>query len=282
MINVVPNLFFKVLIMIRILLSFLLCLALGACSTMTPKTNPRQIADQIAMSGGLQPFTYRTSTISIASYSKINAAMGPITIYIEGSESDDFVALRLAVQDPVLNIVYLNNPCRLIDKGAESGCNDRSQFNDLFSVENIQSYGEILDKIKAEQQSLGFHLVGYSNGGTIATMLAAQRSDILSLRTLAGLKEADRLADASESLSLIPQIHYVGSKDHQVTPSLAENFIQNLSDQSCAEIQIAPDVTHDKGWDQFWPQHVGFLPACSYLKTDSLPSAPVRSLAALL
>lgn len=268
------------------------CLALSACATAPGGDTRRELAQGIAASNGMQPVSYQTADFKLAGFAKMQAAQQPVTIYIEGDGyawrskhrvSDDPtptdpVALKLAVSDAAANVIYLARPCQYADLQQETHCDSSMWTNARLSERVVQSYMQVLDAIKAQHGVTGFHLVGYSGGGGIAVLLAERRSDILSLRTVSGLLDSDAFtnyhhvspldlslnpANRAASLSGLPQMHYIGADDQIVPSVLAQNFVARMGSQNCAQIVVAPDVTHEKGWEAYWPLHAATLPACS-------------------
>lgn len=98
--------------------------------------------------------------------------------------------------------------------------------------------------------------------------MAARRSDVVGLRTVAGnldntsftawhdvtplhgsLNPADRATD----LVRIPQHHFSGADDQIVPPFIAEQFILRLRNPRCARHTNVAGASHDSGWIESWP-----------------------------
>ncbi|HNS45292.1 MAG TPA: alpha/beta hydrolase, partial [Alphaproteobacteria bacterium] len=187
----------------------------------------------------------------------------PATIYIEGDglpyldentvsgdpTPEDPLALRLAAQDGSANVIWIARPCQY-NKGWSKGkaCPSEYWTSKRFAPEVIDDYEVALDNIKARYGIPSFNLVGYDGGAAIATILAAKRQDILSLRTVAGNldpKTTSALHNVSYSedsltpvdfapgLAAVPQRHFLGKMDRVTPPAVYNSFAQNVVDGRC-------------------------------------------------
>lgn len=190
------------------------------------------------------------------------------TLYIEGNgEADLFeggrlfdptphnpVALHLASKDKADNLAYLARPCQytgLIDIEAEC----ETYWGDAqFSETVLSSYNKALDGIKARYDVTEFNLIGYNGGATLAAMLAANRSDVASLRTVAGLFDMDALSSSLSTLRGIPQHHFIGGQDELSTSPELHDYLQALGSTECAAHTLVQEAEHEKGWVDKWPE----------------------------
>jgi len=118
-------------------------------------------------------------------------------------------------------------------------------------------------------------LVGYSGGGTLAAILAATRSDVMDLRTVAGnldISEFIRVHNASplsgslnpvdyvNRLKDIPQFHFIGADDDIVPAEVVSSYIREVervdSGLRCIYTQSFPGVSHTDGWESVWKQNL--------------------------
>ena len=143
-------------------------------------------------------------------------------------------------------------------------------------------------------------LIGYSGGGAVATLLAAERHDIYSLRTVAGNldhQEHSRIhavSTLSDSLNPvghvshlrdIPQVHFVGAMDHIVPLAVTQSYMNALGDNRCARIDVVDNAAHEDGWVNRWPALLAKTPSCEYAKPATVaplddwtpPPAPIRT-----
>ena len=110
------------------------------------------------------------------------------------------------------------------------------------------------------------NLIGFSGGGTLAVLLAAQRADVASIRTVAGnldliaMDQFHHTSPLTESLdpmqvatqvNAIPQLHFIGAKDQVVPVHVTQNFAQ-AAQLKPQQVIVVPNVSHNKGWAQRW------------------------------
>ncbi len=249
-------------------------------------------ARQITEQAGFQPITFNTNMFGIAGFFKSAPTSNKVaSVYIEG---DGFawidrytisrnptprnpVALKLAVRDPSPIVFYLARPCQYVDLKQERFCNNKYWTNYRFSSDVIQSYNEVLNDIRDRFGVSGFNLVGFSGGGAVAVLVASRRSDIVSIRTVAGnldhvtlnrrkgvspLTGSLNAADVAAKVSDIPQIHFVGGRDNIIGQYIAEIFKARAGRTDCIAIRRVPGASHTGGWPDKW----------RYLLTLPLPS----------
>jgi poly(3-hydroxybutyrate) depolymerase len=119
--------------------------------------------------------------------------------------------------------------------------------------------------------------VGYSGGGAVAVLIAANRSDVASIRTVAGnlddefvnrlhgvspMPESEDAIDFATRVSAIPQIHFSGAEDEVVPPAVALRFVKATGPR-CARAQTVADVSHDGDWSRHWPALLNLAPTCA-------------------
>lgn len=213
---------------------------------------------------------------------KALSQQNPIHIYIEGdgfayaspgkpsSDPTPFnpVALRLATQDNRTNIAWIARPCQYTKGTAKHAhCSQKYWTTHRMAPEIIHLYQKVLDQLLAKTKATQIELIGFSGGGAIAALLAAKRSDVVSLRTVAGnldnaalikhhavsaMPDSLDAADFTDKLKAIPQIHYVGADDETVPPFLCDNFIHHIG--SSAHKIVVQGTSHMSGWVEKWPQ----------------------------
>jgi pimeloyl-ACP methyl ester carboxylesterase len=246
---------------------------------------------EIANAAGFESKVFQTQTFRIAGFQKVRSSNGNIVVYIEGdgfawvdrytiSENPtpiNPVALKLATLDLSQHVVHLARPCQYVDTVKERSCDKRAWTSHRFSKGVIDSYSDILDEISSSNGSVTFHLVGFSGGGAVAALLASQRSDVASLRTIAGNLDHVRLnktrkvsqltgsldpMKGSLNLRSIPQIHYSGTNDKTVPSWVARSFAAAVGNGSCVQVINVRNVDHMDGWENIWRSAYKTLPTC--------------------
>ena len=268
-------------------------LLLTACVTGADMRQDRQqLANSIAAKADMSPFRLDAGRFTFQGYTRIKAAdSGNAALYIEGDGQawrtytqpspnptpTDPVGLRLAAQDTSMaNVIYLARPCQYTRQWNQPGCPTRFWTSHRFAPVVIKSYMAALDRLKTRHDIDRFHLSGYSGGGAVATLLAARRDDVATLRTIAGNLDHARLnayhnvtpmpdsvnpADKAGRLGDVAQIHYSGAADEIVPPMIAKSFIAKLALGTCARHRIIEGATHHN-WRKFWPELAADMPAC--------------------
>jgi len=255
---------------------------LAGCGTLRVE-NRIGNANTLAKSGSLTPIRLKTSNFLLAGFQRVTKTGAPIILYIEG---DGFawvdkytisrnptprnpLALKLAAADQSDNVIYLSRPCQFIDMETEPFCQNKQWTSHRFSRDIINGFHETLNWISQKYGSAEFHLVGFSGGGAVAAILAAERQDILSLRTIGGnldhaaLNTAKNVSPLTGSINPInsaartqniPQIHYSGAKDTVVPAWISARYVQAVRNSSCATAKIISGASHLEGWESLWPK----------------------------
>jgi pimeloyl-ACP methyl ester carboxylesterase len=175
--------------------------------------------------------------------------------------------LKLALADPSpATIVYLGRPCQY-------GFSPSSACRPLFwtTARHGQSVLDTMDRrIDDLIEQLGdprpLTLIGYSGGGVIAALLAARRSDIQQLVTIAAPLDLDgwtRSAGVSplvdsispmdrlEALRTVRQQHFVGRQDTSVPIEATEAFHRALGPDAPSRLTIVEAMDHGS-WPKSW------------------------------
>lgn len=265
-------------------LFFLLsCSMLSACSTIPDTQERSAIANNIARPAGFTSETIATAPFTLTVQKHVGDPLSKeAMVYIEGDglawlskrtpsldpTPTDPTALRLAARDPSDNIVYLARPCQYTPRKIAGPCKIDYWSTKRFASEVLRSYHQALDTLREDHSFENFHLVGFSGGGNIAALLTAERTDIASLRTVAGnldhrkhseihgvsiLKGSLNAKDYAHKLANMPQHHFIGGQDFIVPPSIYESF-RKASGSNCIGSTIIPGASHTDGWDIAWPE----------------------------
>ena len=265
---------------IYILILLLISVSILGCASIPLFKDRASVADDIAAKAGFIKEYIRAGDFSLMTYQRFNRHSDNISIYIEGDGmawenkhrlSDDPtplnpVALRLAALDPADNLAYIARPGQYSFSGF-SECDSKYWSGFRFAPEVINSFSRVIDTLKEKSGAKYVELVGYSGGGAIAVLVAAGRSDVVGVRTVAGNLDSKELSkyhrvsqldgskdpiDAAGKVAHIPQRHFVGSRDKIVPPLIAEYFVRMEGDKGYARITVVDGVSHNHGWQKRW------------------------------
>ena len=263
---------------------------LSSCSLESVETRI-STAFVIAKNSGLKPFSISTKMYNIAGFHKITVPSKEITIYIEGDglawidrytvsnnpTPRNALALKLSLLDGSSNVIYLARPCQYVDLKFEKNCSSETWTKKQYSQSVILAYNEALNEINKVFKARGFHLVGFSGGAAIATLVTSQRSDVLSLRTIAGNLDHEALTNfhkatklyeslnpikIAHTISHIPQRHYSGIEDKVVPTWIAKSFVAATGNFNCADQEVIANVGHISSWQTIWKKKSKYIPKC--------------------
>lgn len=260
--------------------SWLLLLLLTGCQSVPGVAERVAAARELARVAGMTPIT-TGSAIPLQGFARLGTPGAPLVIYIEGdgnawlnrrTPSPDPtpanpVALQLAVTDPAENVVYLARPGQyLVD-----GIDQRYWLSARFSAEVVDSYLQAIHALVGESSAPAVHLSGFSGGGAIAALAAAQLyaedpARVVTLRTVGGnldvaawakLRRLTPLAgslnpaDVAAQLVAVPQRHFSGRQDRQVPRAVLDSFLARMPDRRCVQV-VEVDAGHAGPWRDAW------------------------------
>lgn len=239
-------------------------------------------AQSIADKGQLRHEIIAASPFALTSFHKLSKPNAPLHIYIEGDGQawlsrtqpaldptpSDPLALKLAALDPAPNIVYLARPCQYSGLLNQAPCPSQYWRSARYAPEVLQSYNRALDTFKARAGASEIDLIGFSGGAAVAALLAGQRNDVASLRSVAGnldhrahsayhnvslLSGSLNPPDYAAQLAHIPQHHFIGGQDKIVPRQIYDRYSAALPQRNCTSYQIIPEAAHMEGWTHNWP-----------------------------
>ena len=88
------------------------------------------------------------------------------------------LALQLALRDPSGAAVYLARPCQFVAAPDKRECARAYWTEQRFSPAVIAASLEAISQLKQRYGAQRLVLVGYSGGGAVASLVAAQRGDV--------------------------------------------------------------------------------------------------------
>ena len=265
----------------------LLCLLSQGCASNTPQTIASDIADKWFKSTEL-----KGGEFILQVYYRFDQLGAPLSVYIEGDgkawlnknrasrnpSPRNPIGLKLAVRDPGKNVMYIARPCQYVSFEKNPQCDYTYWTNRRFAPEVIASVSAVIDLGKKKAKASKVNLIGYSGGGAVALLAAARRSDVTSIRTVAGnidhrvwtkqhkvdsLNGSLNAADVADKVSAISQIHYVGERDKVIGRYVTESFIFKAGSENCIQLKMVSGATHTKGWETLWPKLIREkLPIC--------------------
>jgi pimeloyl-ACP methyl ester carboxylesterase len=256
-------------------------LLISACSTIPAVSERIDTTKQLAAQAGFRQLALSNAQFDLVVFSKPSRQVNPVlVIYIEGDgrawktaslPSDNPtptnpIALRLAIQDPRPAVAYLARPCQFVALPSR-GCSEKLWTSARFSPAVIETMNEAIEKLKQQYGASQLVLIGYSGGGAVATLVAAKRTDIKTIITVAGnldtdawvrlyglepLSESINPASVAQSIPNIPQIHYVGAKDDVIPRAISQSFLQKMGSPNQAKVIELPNYGHVCCWTERW------------------------------
>jgi len=260
----------------------ILCVAaffLYGCAAGTV-TDRMSLADRIGHKAGLEKSYLKTSSFILTAYSRASRPGGTLNLYIEGDGSAwitptwrsvdpsprNPLGLKMAALDPAANVAYLARPGQY--PAPDSSAVDPVYWSDKrFAPEVVTAMNEAIDSLKSTTEASKINLVGYSGGAAIAVLITSRRSDIVSLRTVAGNLDSEAVnryhhvspltgslnpMDVADKLAGLPQRHFVGSEDAVIPSFIALSFVKRAGSPDGHEITIVEGASHSKGWQEQW------------------------------
>jgi len=256
--------------------------ALPACVSTSPDARLAAVLVQVEQAGWLA-MPLPTSQFTLMAFGRPAPHAHPVLrVYIEGDgfawvdpytpsfdpTPSKALALTLAQLDPALAVVYLGRPCQYVRGLARQGCDDNRWWTShRFAPAVMQSTHAALDTLKQRYQASQLELVGYSGGGTVAAVVAAQRNDVRRLVTVAGnldpatwtrinrlspLVAVQNPADMAAQLAHLPQLHFVGRDDPVIPPAISQSYQQGFAEGSKPQVRMIEGFNHHCCWAQAW------------------------------
>ncbi len=238
-------------------------------------------ADRIGRAAGLTPSRIAAGPFDLLSYARIGPGSGAV-VYIEGDGiawinrtqlSDDPTptdptALRLAAADDAPTVLYLARPCQFAAPAAKPGCDPKYWSIARYAADIVDAMSAAIDAFEARAGKSRLELIGYSGGGVIATLLAAQRSDVDRVVTVAAnldvafwtdyhavtpLSQSLNPADFADRLDRVPQVIFVGDRDEIVPAAIISHYTQKFRGSAPIKVIAERGFSHDCCWAEHWP-----------------------------
>jgi len=239
-------------------------------------------ADRIARPAFMVDRKLNANGIDLQLWERIHQRYSSADVYIEGDGDSHAttkfaggdpspvnpVALDLASRDLAKNVVYIARPCQYRESPDQKACPQALWSTRRYSPEVIAAYNAALDEIKKRNDITDFNLIGYDGGANIAAALASERTDVTTLRTVAGVLNPSLVYDAKKDpldgdsfsamsvagrLATLPQHHFIGAGDTTVAPAVYHSYRQAIGDSNCVHYSFVQDADHERGWVEKWP-----------------------------
>jgi hypothetical protein len=266
----------------------LLALVTQSCVSHSPEATAVAISDRAQF----QQAELRGGDFILRVYYRFDSPGAPLRIYLEGDgrawltktrasrnpSPKNPIGLYLAAQEHVGNVMYIARPCQYVSFEKNLKCEYPYWTGKRFAPEVIDSVSAVIDSGKKKAGAGKLEIIGFSGGGAVALLVAARRSDVSGIRTVAGnlnhkvwaqhhkvdpLKGSLNAADVAEEVANIPQVHYVGSQDENIGRFVAESFRSKAGKDNCIKIEMVKGASHSKGWEQAWPDLISVaIPDC--------------------
>ncbi|MDN8078622.1 alpha/beta hydrolase family protein [Burkholderia multivorans] len=258
-----------------------LAFALSACAD----TGLLDHAQAVAAPAGLHREIISAEQFKLTAWSRITNPAQPVHIYIEGDgrawatatePSMDptpakAIGLMLAAVDPSPNVVYLARPCQFTPMSDNPTCDVSWWTGKRYAADVISAMNAAVDQVAQRAPGQKLDLIGYSGGGAVAVLVAARRTDVESLRTVAGnldvayvnklhgvsdMPESENPIDYARAVARIPQVHFSGGSDTVVPPDVAKRFVKAVGGRCSRwltlDSQANEPMTHEGAWAANW------------------------------
>ena len=243
--------------------------------------DPGERATTLAAENGFYPVA---TTSGLKSYLRRGSEANKLTIYIEGDGAKwphgrpprdptpvNPLALKLAIADAKqnhANVAYVARPCQFLSSTELAECSPSLWTDARFGTEAISATNHAIDALRRQTQATTVNLVGYSGGGALAILLAAQRDDISCLVTVAAPLDTDawaaahRVSPLSKSLNpaltstryrALMQTHFQGLDDRIVPTATTYSYRQN---HPHADFEPVAGYDHECCWETSWATRV--------------------------
>ncbi len=260
----------------RALLLILSAALITGCATVDHRAALEQQAEQLrGQTEVISTPTYKLQTLQV-----MPGKSQTLRIYIEGDgrawatrsrpsldpTPTGALVLDLMAMDPSTDKAYLARPCQFVKTPL---CSIPSWTHERFSADAVKAMGDAVEQLMQKGNYQRLELVGFSGGAAIALIVAAQRKDVASVRTVAGnldpayinqFHSVSEMPTAisplafTQSLSHIPQLHFLGAEDRVVPLSIYDHYRAQFALKTNIKRIVVEEASHNKGWRKSWPE----------------------------
>jgi len=171
----------------------------------------------------------------------------------------------MALMDPSRAVAYLGRPCQFLAEAELLRCDPALWTGGRFSEDAVAATDQAVEALKRSHGASRLNLVGYSGGGAMAALVAARRSDVRCLVTVAApldthawtdaikvsrLATSLNPADYATRLNRVSQVHFRGKLDTLVPPHTQRRFLALTS----ARVIDRESYDHVCCWERDWAE----------------------------
>lgn len=241
---------------------------------------------EVINSYGLIEAVYEGEVLPVSYGLPVNTPTHTVRFYIEGdgrawlskkqpsynpTPSNSLVLKLMHLDDTPA--VYLARPCQY---NKNENCRQYYWTEGRHAEETVVSMNSAITNIKKNYNAEQVELIGHSGGGAMAVLIAARRSDVKRVITIAAnldvsfftkhhnvteMKGSLNPIDVIEKVKGIPQLHLVGGLDKIIPPKIVQRYIDKTTN-NCMEYLEYPKNGHHTGWVDVWPQILNNNIAC--------------------
>jgi dienelactone hydrolase len=180
------------------------------------------------------------------------------------------LAMELMARDKAAS-VYLGRPC-YFGLAESVQCNFELWTSRRYSREVIDSMGAVIRAYQQQYRPTEIVLIGYSGGGTLATLLAPQIPGNRHILTVAANLDIDMWTrqfghlplqgslnpvDLVDDLRPISQFHLMGGRDSTVPNNVTASYTDKLQPGNS---RLYPNFDHSCCWGDIWESILGEFP----------------------
>jgi pimeloyl-ACP methyl ester carboxylesterase len=237
----------------------------------------------LAATAGLERLSFDTGSFQLTGWLRGGDGAAVLTVYLEGDgqawlartrpSTDPTprhpIALELAAADGGAAVLALARPCQYLAPGQALVCGLPYWSNRRFAPEVIAATNRAIDQAKRRVGAGRVLLIGYSGGGVVAALAAAERTDVVAWATVAApldvaawtrhhqvaaLTGSLDPADRPARLAALPQRHFAGARDTVVPPALVRDFLERQGPDGARRLQVVAEADHLCCWVRRWPE----------------------------
>ena len=174
------------------------------------------------------------------------------------------VVMQMATADKSAAVGYLGRPCQYLDERGLGQCDAALWTSARFREDAVAMTNAAVEQMKRLTGAARIDLIGYSGGGAMAALVAARRSDISCLVTMASpldtaawtaaigvsqLAASLNPADLADRLEPVPQVHLRGVLDPVVPPATTTRYLARMPKAVVIDL---PRFDHECCWGPEW------------------------------